>query len=358
MNNLIQYGASQRFINEATLYPDLKLARVTSQYKDLYKVATDSGEFLAEVSGKFRYEASCLSDFPAVGDFVMIDRTSDHEGNCIIHKVLTRKSAFERAAVGMADQVQVVAANIDILFICMSLNNDYNLSRLERYLSAAWDSRATPVVVLTKADLCSDLPKAMAEITSVAMGVDILTTSCYDQSTKEQLLPYLKPGVTASFVGSSGVGKSTLINLLAEQELLTTSAIREDDHKGRHTSTRRELLLLPQGGIVIDTPGMRELGVDSVDLAKSFADIDQLMDNCRFADCTHTAEPGCAVQAALQSGQLDERRLQSYLKLKREARYDGLSARQIQKEKLNKMFGGTGGAKKARDFIKNKNKHY
>lgn len=356
MNTLIQYGASQRFLNEATLYPQLKLARVTSQYKDLYRIITDSGEALAEVSGRFRYEAACLSDYPAVGDFVMVDH-SEEQGNRIIHKVLTRKSAFERAAVGLTDQVQVVAANIDLLFICMSLNYDYNLSRLERYLSVAWDSRATPVVVLTKADLCSDLPKVLAEIASVAVGADILTTSCYDQSAKEQLSPYLKAGMTASFIGSSGVGKSTLINLLAEQEVLATSAIREDDSRGRHTSTRRELLILPEGGIVIDTPGMRELGIDSADLSKSFADIDALSARCRFADCTHGNEPGCAVREALESGQLELRRLQSYQKLKTEARYDGLSSKQIEKEKLNRMFGGTAGAKRARDYFKHKNQH-
>ncbi len=250
-----------------------------------------------------------------------------------------------------------MAANIDVVFICMSLNHDYNLSRLERYLSVAWDSRATPVVVLTKADLCSDLPRVLAEITSIAVGTDILTTSCYDQSAKEQLLPYLGSGATASFIGSSGVGKSTLINLLAGQELLTTSAIREDDSRGRHTSTRRELLLLPEGGVVIDTPGMRELGLDSADLSKSFADIDALADRCRFVDCTHTGEPGCAVQAALETGELDQRRLASYQKLKKEARYDGLSAKQIEKEKLNRMFGGVGGMKNARNFIKQKNKY-
>lgn len=357
MNTLIQYGASQRFLNEATLYPQLMLARVSSQYKDLYKLITRDGEALAEVSGRFRYQAACLSDFPAVGDFVMIADAGELEGNRIIHKVLTHKSAFARAAVGISDQAQVVAANIDVVFICMSLNHDYSLSRLERYLSVAWDSRATPVVVLTKSDLCVDLPGVLAEIAAVAAGADILTTSCYDPSAKEQLSPYLQPGVTASFIGSSGVGKSTLINLLAGQELLATSAIRQDDSRGRHTSTRRELILLPEGSMVIDTPGMRELGLDSADLTRSFADIDTLAARCRFADCTHTGEPGCAIQGALAEGELEPRRLQNYLKLKKEARYDGLSAKQIEKQKLNQMFGGTGGAKRARDFSKHKHKY-
>lgn len=355
MNYIIRYGANERYFAEATLYPDLCLARVVSQYKDLYKIVTEGGECLAEISGKFRYEVSEQSQYPAVGDFVMVNRVKGNSGNAIIHQVLTRKSIFERVAVGDKHQTQVVAANIDVVFICMSLNNDYNLSRLERYLSVAWSSQATPVVVLTKADLCDDLPRVMVELSAVAPGTDVVTTSSCDPASSQKLLSYLQPGMTASFIGSSGVGKSTLINLLAGEVLLTTSQIRQDD-KGRHTTTRRELLLLPQGGIVIDTPGMREIGVETVDLSKSFSDIDDLADECRFRDCTHTTESGCAVQAALEAGALDARRLQSYLKLKREARYDGLSSKQIEYEKLNAMFENVGGMKKVRKFIRQNNK--
>lgn len=355
INQLETYGASERFFMEATLYPGLKPARVVSQYKDLYRIVTEHGEGLGEVSGKFRHEASWLSEYPAVGDFVMVDREDMQAGNAVIHKVLTRKSAFGRTAVGLTDQTQVVAANIDVVMICMSLNNDYNPSRLERYLSVAWISGATPVVVLTKSDLCEDLPGVLREISGVAIGVDIVPTSGFDGASADALLAYVGPGVTASFIGSSGVGKSTLINLLMGEERMDTSAIGQDD-KGRHTTTRRELLLLPSGGIVIDTPGMRELGADSVDLSKSFADIDELVARCRFGDCGHVSEPGCAVRAAIESSELEERRFENYRKLQKEARYDGLTSKQIEAEKINAMFGGIGEMKKFRDSVKKKNK--
>jgi len=355
LNNLIKYGASERYLNEASLYPDMELARVVSQYKDLYKIITEQGERLAEVSGKFQYQAELISEYPAVGDFVMIDRSNPESGNAIIQKILTRKSVFERTAVGVIKQTQVVAANIDLVFICMSLNNDYNLSRLERYLSVAWNSGAIPVIVLTKSDQCEDLQKIENEIANIAIGVDVIITSSFDEASYNKLLPYLKQGTTASFIGSSGVGKSTLINRLAGVELLATSGIRQDD-KGRHTTTRRELLILPNGSIVIDTPGMRELGVDSVDLSKSFTDIDQLAKLCRFNDCTHTNEPGCAVRGSIESGELDERRFENYKKLLREARYDGLSAREIENEKIKSMFGSKAEYKRKMDIEKKKNK--
>jgi len=355
MNNLIKYGASESFIAQAALYPDMELARIISQYKDLYKIMTESGERLAEVSGKFQYQTKLICQYPAVGDFVMIDLSDAQSGNAIIQKVLTRKSVFERTAVGVIKQTQVVAANIDVVFICMSLNNDYNPSRLERYLSVAWNSGAIPVIVLTKSDQCEDLKKVESEIADIAIGVEVIITSSFDEASYNKLLPYLKQGATASFIGSSGVGKSTLINRLAAEELLATAAIRQDD-KGRHTTTRRELLILPNGSIVIDTPGMRELGVDSVDLSKSFAEIDQLVKLCRFNDCTHTNEPGCAVRGKIESGELDERRFENYQKLQREARYDGLSAKEIENEKIKSMFGSKAEYKRLMDSAKKKNK--
>jgi ribosome biogenesis GTPase / thiamine phosphate phosphatase len=356
LGNLEKYGATERFLMEATLYPDYSLGRVVSQYKDLYKVVTEQGEYLAELSGKFHYETDDLADFPVVGDFVMLDRESGDDGNLIIHMVLTRKSALERSAVGVSHQTQVVAANIDVVFICMSLNNDYNLNRLERYLSVAWDSRATPVIVLTKADLCSDVPQILAEIASVALDTDVLITSIHDERSCKEVSSYLTEGVTTAFIGSSGVGKSTLINCLAGEELLPTAGLRNDD-KGRHTTTRRELLILPQGGIVIDTPGMRELGLESADFSRSFADIEMLEAQCKFSDCTHTSEPGCAICRAIESGELDMRRFENYKKLKKEARYEGLGAKQIETLKLEEMFRDVGGMKKVRSYARQKNKH-
>lgn len=319
------------------------------------RVITQDAELFAEVSGKFRYDAKHLSDFPAVGDFVMLDRSHDQNGNGIISHVLTRQSVFERKAAGQTSDTQIVAANIDIVFICSALNNDYNLRRLERYLSIAWSSGAVPVIVLTKADLCEDTEEKLAEVSAVAIGADVLLTSGMVPETLTKLRAYLKDGVTAAFIGSSGVGKSTLINALVGDERLHTAEIR-GDNKGRHTTTRRELILLPQGGIVIDTPGMREIGVDSADIAKAFADIDAFTEQCRFHNCTHKCEPGCAVIAAIEKGQLDAKRLESYFKLKKEARYDGLNAKQIEKEKIDTMFSGFGGIKNARKFAKEKRK--
>ena len=355
MNQLKTYGADDRFFDEAARYPAMHLARVVSQYRDLYRLVTENGEGLAELSGKLRHETTRLYDLPAVGDFVAADRETTEGGHAVIHHVLPRKSVFTRSAVGLTGEAQVVAANIDIVFLCMSLNRDYNPSRLERYLSVAWDSGARPVVVLTKSDLCAALPAVLAEVSALAPGADVVTASRLDEASVDIIRGYLRPGVTGAFIGSSGVGKSTLINLLAGAELLETSGVRQDG-KGRHTTTRRELLLLPRGGLVIDTPGMRELGAETVDLSSSFADIDELAAQCRFRDCAHGAEPGCAVREAVAAGALEARRLENYLKLQKEARYDGLNSRQIEAEKLAAMFGGKGEMKQLRDFVKHKNR--
>ncbi len=351
----INLGFSGNVIKAAEQYPDLFLGRVIAQYKDLYKVASEKTELLAEITGKLRYASEDMTDYPAVGDFVMMDREEEASGNAIIHHILRRKSMFVRRAAGTAHDVQVVAANIDTVFICMSLNNDFNLRRLERYLSIAWDSGAVPVVVLTKADLCQDLSERLLEVSRVTIGGDVLVTSSMTADGYKDILKYIIPGKTVAFIGSSGVGKSTLINRMIGEDLIATQGLRSDD-KGKHTTTRRELLLIPGGGAVIDTPGMRELGLESADLSRSFADIDELTRSCRFKDCRHEREPGCAIRQAIEDGVIDEARLQNYKKLQKEAKYESLNSRQIEKEKIDEMFSEFGGIKNARDYAKSKNK--
>ena len=288
------WGADRKVCDDAAQYPEYTLGRVLSQEKDLYRMITAEGEYLAKVSGKFRYQAAHPSDFPAVGDFVMAGGIGKGT-QAVIHQVLPRKSVFMRKAAGSDRKEQLVATNIDIVFLCMALNQDFNVRRLERYLSIAWDSGAKPVVVLTKSDICEDI---------------------------EEKLPYLSAGTTAAFLGSSGVGKSTLVNRLLGEERLATGDIRNDD-KGRHTTTHRELLFLPDGGMVIDTPGMRELGMWDAKsgIDRTFSDIEELALQCRFRDCTHTVESGCAVQKALKNGTLSKERMKSYQKLKTENDY-------------------------------------
>jgi ribosome biogenesis GTPase len=356
--DLFTIGLSERFTQEAALYgEDLYLARVSVQYRDIYKVITGYGEIQAEVSGKFMHTAGGADNYPAVGDWVMVDRSDDAAGNAIIHHVLSRESSFVRQAAGNGYERQVVAANIDTVFICMSLNNDYNLRRLERYLSIAWESRAVPVIVLTKSDLCYDLDLKLCAIESVAPGVDILVTSSLTGDGYDHIREYLQPGKTVAFIGSSGVGKSTLINKLMGREVLVTREIRADD-RGRHTTTHRQLLVLPGGGIVIDTPGMRELQMAGADLSSSFADIEELAARCRFNDCQHESEPHCAVKQAIAEGVLSSKRLESYRKLQKELtfaeRKSTMTLEQAQKQKIIDMMGSL---KACKEFQKTNRKN-
>ena len=354
MNTITSYGLPKEFIEKAKEYPDFTLARVIAQHKGLFTVVTDAGEYPAKPSGKLLYQSSSQVSYPAVGDYVMatLAQTGD---NAVIQAILPRKSLFVRSAVGVTGQSQIVAANVDVVFLCMSLNQNFNLSRMERYLAVAWDSGAKPVILLTKSDLCDDLPKRLEEIAGIASGAETVVTSALDASAADKVLSLIAPGATASFIGSSGVGKSTLINLLLGEQALATADIGKND-KGRHTTTGREILPLPNGGVVIDTPGMRELGIVSADLESAFSDIEALERQCRFGDCKHQSEPGCAIREALESGALDKRRYENYLKVKREAGRAQKNARLSEKAKLDAMFASVGGVKKMRKLMREQHK--
>ena len=354
-SNLYSLGLNSGVAQEAALYKELHLARISVQHKELYMVITEHGELRAELAGKLQFLGSGNGDYPAVGDWVMVDRLDNRGGHAIIQQRLPRSSVLMRRAAGTAYDSQVIAANIDVVFICMALNHDFNLRRLERYLSLVWDSRAKPVVVLTKADLCPELSGKLSEVYTVAIGVDVLVTTAMEEDGYAGIRQYIAQGITVAFIGSSGVGKSTLINRLLGSETLATGDIRADD-RGRHTTTHRQLLLVPGGGIVIDTPGMRELQLANADLTASFADIEELAGRCRFRDCSHDSEPGCAVQAAVREGTLSAGRLQNYVKLQHELSYQGLNFRQLEQEKTNRMFKEVGGRKQARDLVKQKQK--
>ena len=299
----------------------LQPARVVAEDRGSYVVQTSGGERRASVTGRFRFEAgNDPAAYPAVGDWVAVEA---REEGASVHALLPRRTSVLRHAPGNRSVAQVVAANVDIVFVVASLNQDLNMRRLERYVSFAWESGAEPVVVLSKADLCDDLEGAIAAVESVAIGVSILTVSAVDGRGLDEVRARIVPGSTVAFVGSSGVGKSTLVNVLAGDELAAVAEIREDDARGRHTTSRRQLHRMPDGGLILDTPGMRELGLWNPDagMERSFADIDALAATCRFSDCGHIGEPGCAVASAIADGDLDGSRFESWKKLEREARH-------------------------------------
>lgn len=318
---LEKFGWNDFFAAHFSPYQEKGFAagRVAIEHRKAYRLYTELGELSAEAAGKMFYEARGAEDLPAVGDWVVIRPLLD-EMKAVIHAVLPRKSKFSRKAAGDNTDEQIVATNVDTVFLVSSLNQDLNLRRIERYLTLAWESGATPVIVLNKTDLCDNVEECRDAVESVALGVAIHTVSAVTEEGMAELATYLQNNSTVAFLGSSGVGKSSLINKLLGEEYFKTGEIREADDRGRHITTHRELVLVPSGGLVIDTPGMRELQLweGAEGLQEVFEDIERFAADCRFNDCQHESEPGCAVLAALEKGEISSERYGHYKKLQKE----------------------------------------
>jgi ribosome biogenesis GTPase len=294
-------------------------ARVVEEQRGSYRLSGDVDGW-AEVSGRLRHDADTPAAFPAVGDWVV----AAGDVSCIIHHVLPRRSALSRAAAGRASAQQMIAANVDTVFVVTAAADDLNPRRLERYLAMVWDSGATPVIVINKIDIVDSADAIVAELRSRLPFVDIVTTSAIGDGAVGELTRYLEPARTVALVGSSGVGKSTLVNRLIGAEVQTTAPVRERDGRGRHATTARQLIELPGGALLIDTPGMRELTAwaDAKAIDATFDDIQYLAAGCRYADCAHDTEPWCAVRAAIDDGSLSADRLDHYRRLLKEAAFE------------------------------------
>jgi ribosome biogenesis GTPase len=308
-------------------------ARVVQEHKNRYVVTGERSTLDARVTGKMMHTADCRSDYPAVGDWVAVSARMS-EGTATIVSILPRKSRFCRKVAWVRTEEQVVAANVDTVFLVSGLDHDFNLRRLERYLTLAWESGSRPVILLNKADLCPDAGAHSDQVETVAFGVPVHVISAVTDQGMDEVRALIELGKTAALLGSSGVGKSTIINRLVGREVLKVGEVRRSDSRGRHITSARQLVVLPGGGLVIDTPGMRELQLwaDKQSLGASFDDIEDLAAACRFRDCTHQSEPGCAVKQAIEAGRLDAGRLKSYLKLQREV--ERLALRKDQRARL------------------------
>jgi len=294
-------------------------ARVVWEGRDRYRLSTGEAEWRADLAGRIRHEATSRADLPAIGDWVLAG-LRPAEGSATIHRVLARRSCFSRASAGRSAREQIVAANVDTVLLVTSFNRDFNLRRIERYLALTWESGARPIIVLNKADLCADSEAWQSEMAAASQGVPVLVTSALSGSGMAAFVDAIRAGGTTALLGSSGVGKSTLINALISDGRQVVRPIRDGDGRGRHSTTSRQLFCLPAGGILIDTPGMRELQLwDAEDgLERAFGDVELLADSCRFRDCSHGGEPGCAVTAAVERGELAAERFASYRRLQRE----------------------------------------
>jgi ribosome biogenesis GTPase len=322
--NLEQLGWSDRFAASFISYRQagFTIGRVAVEYRKTYLLYTEQGEHFAEVTGKLRHQASGIQDFPTVGDWVVI-QTRAAEARSTIHAILPRRSKFSRNVAGSTTEEQVIAANVDTVFLVCGLDGDFNLRRIERYLILAWESGAMPVILLNKADLCVNVDQRLTEVEAIAIDVPIVVLSAVAGQGMTALQPYLQPGQTIALLGSSGVGKSTITNQLKGETVQAVQSVWQGDDRGRHTTTHRQLIPLPSGALIIDTPGMRELQVWSgaEGLPETFADVEALAQQCRFRNCQHEREPGCAIRQAIADGELDAGRLLNYQKLQRELHY-------------------------------------
>jgi ribosome biogenesis GTPase / thiamine phosphate phosphatase len=310
--NLYDLGWDDGFAAALEPHDNCVPARVSAQHRGEYDVLAEGGELRAHVAGRLRHEASSGAELPAVGDWVALREET-------IHAVLPRRSAFLRKVAWSQTEAQVLAANVDTVFVVTGLDDDFSPRRIERYLTLAWESGATPALILTKADLCPNPLALLLEAEQVALGVPAHVVSNVTGEGLDELTTYLAPAQTIALLGSSGVGKSSLANRLLGAELQPTKELA-DDGTGRHTTTSRQLIRLPGGAMLVDTPGLREIQLWDADegIHEAFSDVDELAAGCRFNDCAHMREPGCAVQAAIDEGRLPRERLQSYRALQRE----------------------------------------
>ncbi len=308
-------------------------ARVAVQHKGQYILYTELGEMQGKIAGRLRHRANEITDFPAVGDWVVM-RARPEEGTATITDILPRRTKFSRKVPGPITAEQIIAANIDKAIIVSGLDEDFNPRRIERYLVLTAESGAEPVIVLNKADLCDDLPEVLSEVNTISGGAPVLVTSVKRKEGLEQLVASIGEGRTGTLLGSSGVGKSSILNHLLGADHFFTREVRGTDSRGRHATTHRELVLLPTGGMLIDTPGMRELQLwgETSAVNESFDDIEELIATCKFTNCRHDTEPGCAVRQALEDGTLEPERFASYQKLQKEMNY--LTRKQDLREQL------------------------